>query len=97
MSWSSEDISAHIAGLGRYPETSEDLRKAADGSFSLEDLMSHWGHGAGLSTATVQRAIQDNLFKNIGGRGDPLLRFSVRQGPKRSDPIMIKVAHPCRS
>ena len=92
-SWSSEDISAHIAGLGRYPEESEDLRKAADGSFSLEALMSHWGHGAGLSIETVQRAIQDHLFKDIGGRGDPLLRFSVSQGPRRRDPIMIKVAH----
>jgi hypothetical protein len=95
--WSSGDISAHIAGLGRYPEKSQDLPRAADGSFSLEALMTHWGHGAGLSTATVQSAIQNNLFKDIGARGDPLLRFSVSQGPNRSDPIMIKVAHPCRS
>ena len=95
--WSSADISAHIAGLGRYPDKSPDLPRAADGSFSLEALMAHWGHDAGLSVAAVQSAIQDNLFKDIGGRGDPLLRFAISQGPNRRDPIMIKVAHPCRS
>jgi hypothetical protein len=94
--WSSEDISAHIAGLGRYPAKSQGLRREPDGSFSLESLMSHWGHGAGLSTATVQKAIQDNLSKDIG-RGTPLLRFSISQGPSPRDPVMIKVPHPAKS
>ena len=58
--------------------------------------MSHWGRGAGLTTATVQEAIQDNLFKDIG-RSDPLLRFSINQGPSPRDPVMIKVPHPAKT
>jgi hypothetical protein len=94
--WTHEDISTHIAGLGRYPARSQGLQREDDGSFSLDSLMSHWGYGAGLSIETVQKAIQSNLFKDIGRR-DPLLRFSISQGPSPRDPVMIKVPHPAKS
>jgi hypothetical protein len=58
--------------------------------------MAYWGEDAGLSVSTIQAAIQDNLFKD-SGRGAPLLRFAISQGPDRRDPIMIKAAHPSRS
>jgi hypothetical protein len=58
--------------------------------------MTFWGHGAGLSIGTIQKAIQANLFKNIGRR-NPILRFSISQGPDPRDPVMIKVPHPAGS
>ena len=94
--WDDDDISSHIAGLGRYPEKSDGLRRGHDGSFSLDSLMTYWGHGAGLSIGTIQNAIQANLFKNIGRR-KPILRFSISQGPDPRDLIMIKVPHPAGS
>ena len=62
----------------------------------MDSLMAHWGHGAGLSTETIQKAIQANLFKSIGRR-KPILRFSISQGPDPRDPTMIKVPHPAGS
>ena len=94
--WNDEDISSHIASLGRYPEKSARLRRENYGSFSLDSLMIYWGHGAGLSIGTIQNAIQANLFKSIGRR-NPILRFSISQGPDPRDPIMIKVPHPAGS
>ena len=94
--WDSEDISAHIAGLGRYPENSGGLRRENDGSFSLDALMAYWGNEAGLSIETIQRALQAHLFKNIGRR-NPTLRFSISQGSDHRDPVMIKVPHPAGS
>ena len=91
--WTSEDISAHIAGLGRYPHKSQGLRREDDGSFSLDSVMTFWGFNAGLSTATVQAAIQEHLFKKQR-HGEPRLRFSVNQGPIPRDQVMLKVA-PC--
>ena len=92
--WTGEDISSHIAGLGRYPHKSQGLRREDDGSFSLDAVMSFWGFNAGLSTAMVQSAIQEHLFKKPRHGETPVLRFSVSQGPVRRDPVMIKVA-PC--
>jgi hypothetical protein len=91
--WDSEDISAHIAGLGRYPENSGGLRRENDGSFSLDSLMAFWGNEAGLSVETIQMALQAHLFKHIGRR-NPTLRFSISQGSDPRDPVMIKVPHP---
>jgi hypothetical protein len=91
--WDSEDISAHIAGLGRYPENSVGLRRENDGSFSLDSLMDYWGIEAGLTVETVQKALQAHLFKNIGRR-NPTVRFQISQGSDSQDPVMIKVSHP---
>jgi len=94
--WDSEDISAHIAGLGRYPENSVGLRRENDGSFSLDSLMDYWGIEAGLTVETVQKALQAHLFKNIGRR-NPTVRFQISQGSDSQDPVMIKVSHPART
>ena len=94
-SWSSEEISAHVSGLGRYPQNSRGLHREQDGSFALDDVMDYWGHKAGLSPAAIESAIQEHLFKKPK-HGETRLRFSVSQGTDRSDPIMIKVAPPSR-
>ena len=90
-SWSSEEISAHVSGLGRYPQNSRGLHREQDGSFALDSVMAYWGHKAGLSSAAVESSIQEHLFKK-SKHGETRLRFSVSQGTDRSDPIMIKVS-----
>ena len=85
-----EDIAVHISSLGLYPERFSGLRREQNGSFSIESLMSYWGKGAGLSVETIMKALQANLFKNLGS-GKPKLRFSISQGPDTIDLVMIKV------
>jgi hypothetical protein len=90
--WDSGDISAHIAGLGRYPQRSPDLHREQDGSFSLDAVMDYWATDAGLTLESIQKALQAHLFKNIG-RAHAILRFQITQGPDAHDPVMIMIPH----
>ena len=85
-----EAISDHIVYMGLHPEHFGGLRRAHDGSFSIESLMSYWGNSVGLTAETILKALREHLLMGVDG-GKPKLRFSISQGSDSSDSVWIKV------